>query len=78
MLVSTNKIHTNILKGGSTDANLKYFNIKNYFKQRKINKYFAIDEDSLLNSLKKDVLKTVYKDVVEECNGTINNKEILF
>ena len=27
----TQKIHTNILKGGRTDASLKYFNMKGYF-----------------------------------------------
>ena len=32
VLYHTNKLHTNILKGGNTDANLEYFDIKDYFK----------------------------------------------
>jgi len=32
VLFHTNKIHTNILKGGRTDATLEYFNMKDYFK----------------------------------------------
>jgi len=32
VLVYTNKIHTNILKGGNTDASLEYFDMNDYFK----------------------------------------------
>ena len=32
LLIPTNKIHTNILKGGKTDATLEYFNMNDYFK----------------------------------------------
>jgi hypothetical protein len=32
VLAPTNKIHTNILKGGKTDATLEYFNMNDYFK----------------------------------------------
>ena len=32
LLIPTNKIHTNILKGGKTDAGLEYFNMNDYFK----------------------------------------------
>ena len=32
VLVHTNKIHTNILKGGKTDATLEYFNMNDYFE----------------------------------------------
>jgi hypothetical protein len=35
-LVYTNKIHTNILKGGLTDATLEYFNMNDYFKVEEI------------------------------------------
>lgn len=36
VLEYTNKAHTNILKGGKTDASLEYFNIKYYFKEEEI------------------------------------------
>ena len=32
LLIPTNKIHTNILKGEKTDATLEYFNMNDYFK----------------------------------------------
>ena len=32
VLVHTNKMHTNILKGGNTDATLEYFDMNDYFK----------------------------------------------
>lgn len=37
----TEKPHTNILKGSLSDAKLKYFSTKDYFKkQKKINNYY--------------------------------------
>ena len=47
VLVHTNKMHTNILKGGNTDATLEYFDMNDYFKVEEIVEYYAIRQYDL-------------------------------
>ena len=53
----TNKEHTNILKGGKTDAALEYFNMRDYFKTENIVQYYTIKKTNIQKSLKCDVLR---------------------
>ena len=59
----TNKIHTNILEGGKTDATLEYFNMKDYFQTNNVNEYYVIDQDRISELLKKEKLKHKFERV---------------
>ena len=48
--------YTNILKGSLTDAKLKYFNAKDYFKMEKKFKDIRISKRAIVESINTDVL----------------------
>jgi hypothetical protein len=61
VLVHTNKIHTNTLKGGRTDASLEYFDMSDYFKTEAITQVYCLDKNIIQSILKKDLLREMYK-----------------
>ena len=54
-------MHTNVLKGGKTDATLEYFNMNNYFQTETINEYYMIDLDRIQSLLKQNKLKDKFQ-----------------
>lgn len=65
VLVHTNRIHTDVFKGGKTDATLEYFNVKDYFKMENIVEYFTINKNYIQHYLKKNVLEEIYKNGIQ-------------
>ena len=45
------------MKGGKKDATLKYFNMKEYFREAKMVDYYAVNTRYLPSYLKKDLLR---------------------
>ena len=70
-------MHTNVLKGGRTDACLEYFNMKDYFKFEGITQFYVINRENISSYLKKDLLKEIYKIKIEEANKKVDITEKL-
>lgn len=70
-------IHTNVLKGGKTDASLEYFNMKDYFGMEIVTEYVVISQSDIKECLKKDTINSLYFKKIREMENKGLKKKIL-
>lgn len=64
---NSTKPHTNVLKGGKTDALLKYFDMNDYFENKTKTMYVSISKQNLFEAFKSNQL---YNEIRKEYQKT--------